>query len=64
VSFAASSAKSTSGWAQLSVTFPTNFTSNRINWTLRCPIPGSLGLTNAGLPDVSGAGSLLPGAGH
>ena len=34
--------KSGSGWVQLTVTFPVNYTSHRINWFLTCPPLGSL----------------------
>jgi hypothetical protein len=34
--------KSGSGWVQLTVTFPVNYTSPRINWFLACPPLGSL----------------------
>lgn len=43
VAVAASAAKSTSGWVQLMVTYPVNYASPKIYWTLVCPTPGSLG---------------------
>ena len=47
--------KSGSGWVQLTVTFPVNYTSPRINWFLTCPTLGSSTVQSA---PTSSNGSL------
>jgi hypothetical protein len=52
--------KSGSGWLQLTVTYPVNYTSPRINWSLTCPTPGNLSTGQtapSGSNGSTGAGS-------
>jgi hypothetical protein len=53
--------KSGSGWVQLTVSFPVNYTSPRINWVLTCPTPGSLS-TGLTAPSGSNGGNSAGGA--
>jgi hypothetical protein len=50
--------KSSSGWVQLTVTYPANYTSPRINWVLTCPTPGNL---STGQTAPSGSNGAMGG---
>jgi hypothetical protein len=53
--------KTSSGWVQLTVTYPANYVAAKINWVLVCPTPGSLGTGLPSGPTLNAPGGMGSG---